>query len=182
MISRVLFTLMVAAFRAAGAHAATIPFSFSNVNGSVDGEASGVVALPEGDGVFAADSIVVDSAPAALGYTTPFDALDLFSAMFENSVTVSGGQIVADMFGARRSPSSGGALALDDPGFGALLNRDFSGDAADGVLDAANATVTFGSGQTAPGAAPMAPVPLPAPAALLAAGLAGLRAASRRKA
>ncbi|MGB5596147.1 MAG: hypothetical protein WBM62_19225 [Crocosphaera sp.] len=53
------------------ANAATFGFSFSNVDGPVNGTVEGTIELPDGDGTFAATSVFVTSAPAALGYTTP---------------------------------------------------------------------------------------------------------------
>ncbi|MGK7947173.1 MAG: PEP-CTERM sorting domain-containing protein, partial [Microcystaceae cyanobacterium] len=58
---------------AQSAQAATFNFSFSNEDGSVPGTVEGTIELPDGDGTFAASSIFVNSAPAALGYTLPFD-------------------------------------------------------------------------------------------------------------
>ncbi|MFM7713952.1 MAG: PEP-CTERM sorting domain-containing protein, partial [Microcystis sp.] len=61
---------------AQSASAATFNFSFSNVQGPVSGTVQGTLTLPDGDGTnLAATSLIVNSAPAAPGYTLPFNVL-----------------------------------------------------------------------------------------------------------
>ena len=77
------------------ASAATFNFSFSNVTGPVNGTVQGTLTLPDGDGTNAATSLIVTSAPAALGYTLPFDVMANLTNLLSNSFTVSGGVITA---------------------------------------------------------------------------------------
>jgi hypothetical protein len=57
------------------ANAATLTFSFMNEEGPVAGTVEGEIELPDEDGTFAATAVTITSAPAALGYTLPIDAL-----------------------------------------------------------------------------------------------------------
>ncbi len=77
------------------AEAATYTFSFSNEDGAVPGDVSGTIVLPNGDGTFAATSVVVDAFPAALNLGTPPIIAGLFE---ENSFTVSAGNITSGAF------------------------------------------------------------------------------------
>lgn len=131
------------------ASAATFNFSFSNVNGPVNGTVEGTITLPDGDGTFAATSVIVTSAPAALGYTLPLDA---FFGLFFNSFTVSGGAITASSF---LSGPSGGLFSLSSPFGGTYLTTSNNSSASSGVLDSSNSTLT-----STP--APSAAVPEPA--------------------
>ncbi|MGB5595088.1 MAG: hypothetical protein WBM62_13750, partial [Crocosphaera sp.] len=107
------------------AHAATFNFSFSNVIGNTPGTVEGTIELPDGDGTFAATSIVVTSAPAALGYTTPFDVLANSLDILVNSFNVLGGEIddatsnVAIIFNV--GTANGSVFSLGFPGFGSRL-------------------------------------------------------------
>ena len=78
------------------AQAATFNFSFSNVDGPVSGTVQGTIGLPDGNGTFAATLVIVTSAPAALGYTFPYNVLADLTSIFANSFTLSGGAIIAN--------------------------------------------------------------------------------------
>ena len=140
------------------ASAATFNFSFSNVGGPVSGTVQGTLTLPDGDGTnLSATSLIVTSAPSALGYTLPFDVLANAIAVLDNSFTVSGGVITASSFGAL---SIGGAFTLNfSPGnFGSLFNVQGSGAALSGVVDVNSTTLTY---------SPAAPTTVPEPATVL---------------
>lgn len=138
---------------AQSASAATFNFSFSNVDGTVSGTVQGTITLPDGDGTFAATSVIVTSAPAALGYTLPYDALANLTTPVTNSFTVSGGAITASNFARQNSTD---ALSLALPGLGSLFNVRGSASTTSGVLDSSNSTLTFSS-----------PAPVPEPATVL---------------
>ncbi|MEA5508410.1 PEP-CTERM sorting domain-containing protein [Crocosphaera sp. UHCC 0190] len=124
------------------ANAATFGFSFSNVNGAVNGIVEGTIELPDGDGTFAATSVFVTSAPAALGYTTPFDVLANFPSVNANSFTVAGGTIDAlnSSFLARSATE---ALVLNFPGVGTFLNVVGTASTLSGVNDSNSSTLTY---------------------------------------
>jgi hypothetical protein len=139
------------------ASAATFNFSFSNVTGPVNGTVQGTLTLPDGDGTnLAATSLIVTSAPAALGYTLPFDVLANFGVSI-SSFTVSGGVITASSFLAQNSTE---ALTLNfSPGnFGSLFTVQGSGTAFSGVVDVNSTTLTY---------SPAAPTTVPEPATVL---------------
>ena len=128
---------------AQSASAAIFNFSFSNVNGPVSGTVQGTLTLPNGDGTnLAATSLIVNSAPAALGYTLPFDVLANFTFVVDNGFTVSGGVITASSFAAQNSTE---ALALNFiPGFfGSLFSLPGAANAFTGVVDVNSTTLTF---------------------------------------
>ena len=140
------------------ASAATFNFSFSNVTGLVSGTVQGTLTLPDGDGTnLAATSLIVTSAPSALGYTLPFDVLANLTSVVDNSFTVSGGEITASSFGAQ---SIGEALTLNFlPGtFGSLFTVQGSGAPFSGVVDVNSTTLTY---------SPAAPTTVPEPATVL---------------
>ena len=155
----------VAAFPAAACAATIYTFSFSNEDGPVAGTVEGTVTLPDGDGVFAASQITVTSAPAALGYTTPFDVFPGFSNVTQNTFPVVGGQIVAGGVEFIAANSTDGLALSDDSSFGigTWLNTAGSRDALSGVSDFDNSTLVFGSTSTSP---------IPEPTSVL--GLAGV--------
>ena len=136
------------------ASAATFNFSFSNVDGPVSGTVQGTLTLPDGDGTNAATSLIVTSAPAALGSTLPFDVLANFTTVPSNSFTVSGGVITSGSFFATNSI---GVLTLNFiPGnFGNLFNPLGAGGPFSGVVDLNSTTLTY------------SPVPVPEPATVL---------------
>ena len=145
------------------------------MNGPIAGTVSGTLELPDGDGTFAATSIIVDSAPAALGYTLSFDAILEFDNELFNTFTVIGGLIADAEYGAQRNASIGqaaGGLALSLSGFGSQLIPSNSNVADSGVVDFADATLSFGD---------VTPVPLPASLPLVLMGLAGLAGLRTRK-
>lgn len=133
------------------ASAATFNFSFSNENGAVNGTVEGTIELPDGDGTFAATSIVVTSAPAALGYTLPFDVLANLTQVFANSFTVAGGSIdtVNSSFVAQNS-SIGSVFTLNLPGLGSAFNVQGSGNGASGVQDSDSSTLSYTSAASVP--------------------------------
>lgn len=124
-------------------------FSFSNVTGPVGGTVAGTITLPDGDGTFAASGITVTSAPAALGYTYPFDVLANLTVVPQNTFTVTGGAIdpVASSFFAFFSPNNliGSAFGLSaDVGVnGSLFNIQLSSTPETGVIDGNNSTLAF---------------------------------------
>ena len=130
------------------ANAATFSFSFSNENGPVSGTVEGITELPDGDDIFEATSIIVTSAPAALGYTIPLDVLIGASSVFINSFTVVDGMIDAgasffessingsNLFGLNTA-FSGGASYLTN-----INNPDFE-TVNTGVLDSDSSTLTY---------------------------------------
>ncbi|MDB9426128.1 PEP-CTERM sorting domain-containing protein [Microcystis aeruginosa CS-564/01] len=138
------------------ASAATFNFSFSNVTGPVSGTVQGTLTLPDGDGTKAATSVIVTSAPAALGYTLPFNVLANFTAVFGNSFTVSGGVITASSFAAQDNPFSSGLSLNFLPGtFGNTFSIAGSASVFIGVVDKNSTTLTY------------SPVPVPEPATVL---------------
>ena len=124
------------------ASAATFNFSFGNVEGPVNGTVQGTLTLPDGDGTNAATSLIVTSAPSALGYTLPFDVLANFTNVAANSFTVSGGVITASSFLALNSTE---ALSLNfSPGnFGSLFTLLGAVNAFSGVVDVNSTTLTY---------------------------------------
>jgi hypothetical protein len=77
-------------------YALTIDFSFTNTVGNVTGTVSGEIEGLADSGFSSATDIVIESAPAALGLATPFDALDFGTGLTlvqANSFLVSNGNI-----------------------------------------------------------------------------------------
>ena len=125
------------------ASALSYTFSFSNENGSVPGTVQGTFDLPDGDGTFAATSVFVTSAPAALGYTLPFDAFANFPNVFVNSFQVVGGNIVlAGSSLAIQNATSALTLNFFNGTFGSLLTISGSGPVT-GVRDLDSSTLIF---------------------------------------
>ncbi|GCL60237.1 PEP-CTERM sorting domain-containing protein [Microcystis aeruginosa] len=125
------------------ASAATFNFSFGNVTGPVNGTVQGTLTLPDGDGTnLAATSLIVTSAPSALGYTLPFNVLANFTSVAANSFTVSGGVITASSFAAQNLT---GALSLNFfPGtFGSVFTLQGAANVFSGVVDVNSTTLTF---------------------------------------
>ncbi|GCA71225.1 hypothetical protein MiYa_02764 [Microcystis aeruginosa NIES-2519] len=140
------------------ASAATFNFSFGNVEGPVSGTVQGTLTLPDGDGTnLAATSLIVTSAPAALGYTLPFDVLANFTNVAANSFTVSGGVITASSF-AQNSNTEGLSLNFLPGNFGSVFSVQGSGNPFTGVVDVNSTTLTF---------SPAAPTTVPEPATVL---------------
>ncbi|TRT87638.1 MAG: PEP-CTERM sorting domain-containing protein [Microcystis aeruginosa Ma_AC_P_19900807_S299] len=130
---------------AQSASAAIFNFSFSNVQGPVNGTVQGTLTLPDGDGTnLAATSVIVTSAPAALGYTLPFDVLANFTSVFDNRFTVSGGVITASSFGAQDDPfTSAFTLNFSPSIVGSLFNVLGLQEESSGVVDVNSTTLTF---------------------------------------
>ncbi len=127
------------------ANAATFNFSFSNEDGPVPGTVEGTIELPDGDGTFAASNVTVTSAPAALGFTLPFDVITNFPIVIGNSFTVSGGAIDAgaSTFFATNGPQ---AFFLNGP-----IGTQFAPGAPNsGVSDLDNSTLVYSSNVTTP--------------------------------
>ncbi|MGK7879082.1 MAG: PEP-CTERM sorting domain-containing protein [Crocosphaera sp.] len=129
------------------ANAATFGFSFSNEDGPVNGTVEGTIELPDGDGTFAATSIFITSAPAALGYTTPFDVLANVTIVFANSFTVTGGTIdpLNSLFLAQNLTELFGLTASN---LGSTLNLSGSATTNSGVVDLDDSTLVFSSAAT----------------------------------
>ena len=142
---------------AQSASAATFNFSFSNVTGPVNGTVQGTLTLPDGDGTNAATSVIVTSAPAALGYTLPFNVLANFPNVVSNAVTVSGGVITASSFLAQINADSF-SLNYFPSILGSLFSVLGAGDIFSGVFDINSTTLTY---------SPAAPTTVPEPATVL---------------
>ena len=119
-------------------------FSFNNTVGPVNGTVSGTLDLPDGNGTFAATSIKINSAPAALGYTQPVDVLSYFPTLIGNSFTVFNGTITASSFAAINSTDG---LTLNYvPGIiGSFLNTVGTAYEFSGVADINSTTLTYSS-------------------------------------
>ena len=125
-------------------------FSFNNNVGPVNGTVSGTLNLPDGNGTFAATSMKINSAPAALGYTQPVDVLSYFPNVFSNSFTVSNGTITASSFAAENN-TEGFALNFYPGYYGSLLSTVGAYNVNVGVKDINSTTLTY------------SPVPTPVP-------------------
>ncbi|WP_168653550.1 hypothetical protein, partial [Dolichospermum sp. UHCC 0299] len=117
-------------------------FSFDNTVGPVNGTVSGTLDLPNGNGTFAATSVKINSAPAALGYTQPVDVLSYFPFPSLNSFTVFNDTITSSNFLAYNTAEM---LALNVvPGsLGSLLSPVGTGQAFSGVVDIYSTTLTY---------------------------------------
>ena len=118
-------------------------FSFNNVSGPVNGTVSGTLDLPNGDGTFAATSLKINSAPAALGYTQPVDVLSYFPNVISNSFTVSNGTITASSFGVQEDGSAAILLNFQPGSYGTLLSEVGTGSVFSGVIDTNSTTLTY---------------------------------------
>ncbi len=147
---------------------AVYTFSFQNVSGPVAGTVSGTITLPDGDGTgLQASSIFILSAPAALGYTTPFDVFTVMGQI-ANAFDVSGGQIQASSSFA--AASNANAFTLNYFNLGSVLTRVVASSPGDGVQDTANTTLTYG----------VPSVPEPSPLAIFGIGALCLAFRARR--
>jgi hypothetical protein len=118
-------------------------FSFDNTNGEVNGTVSGTLALPNGDGTFAATSLKINSAPAALGYTQPVDVLSFQDVPF-NAFTVSNGTITSSDFLAGTEDEAVFALIKNNSGFSySALSTFGTSDEFSGVGDYLSTTLTY---------------------------------------
>ncbi|GCL54071.1 hypothetical protein NIES3806_14080 [Microcystis aeruginosa NIES-3806] len=141
------------------ASAATFNFSFGNVEGPVSGTVQGTLTLPDGDGTnLAATSLIVTSAPSALGYTLPFDVLANPTVVFDNSFTVSGGVITASSFVAENNNTDTLALNFLPGSLGSVFTVQGSAIFSSGVVDLNSTTLTY---------SPAAPTTVPEPATVL---------------
>ncbi|MGK7946281.1 MAG: PEP-CTERM sorting domain-containing protein [Microcystaceae cyanobacterium] len=143
-----IFTLATILGSTQNVNAATFNFSFTNVEGPVSGTVEGTIELPDGDGTFAATSVIVNSAPPALGYTTPFDVFATFAIELTNSFTVVSGEIdaLASSFGVAEM---GEAFVLNFSTTGSVLSLAGSGFTSSGVRDTDNSTLIYSSVPTA---------------------------------
>lgn len=158
------------------AQAATFNFSFSNVSGAVNGNVGGTIQLPDGDGTFAATSVVITSLPGSLGLTAPVNALANGSP--QNVFSVVGGQI--NLAGTQFVGliNGGTALALNTTivSVGTFLDAlNGANLGATGVQDIDSSTLTFTS-------ASAAAVPEPASViGILGLGVFGVTSLRKRK-
>jgi hypothetical protein len=116
-------------------------FSFNNTVGLVDGTVSGTLNLPDGNGTFAATSIKINSAPAALGYTQPVDVLSYFPNVVVNNFTVSNGTITASSFGALNPKELFTLNFFSSPG--SILSKVGEFDEFSSVQDINSTTLTY---------------------------------------
>ncbi|MBD2444675.1 PEP-CTERM sorting domain-containing protein [Dolichospermum sp. FACHB-1091] len=114
-------------------------FSFNNVEGLVNGTVSGTLELPNGNGIFAAKSVKINSAPAALGYTQPVDVLSYFDVQ-ENYFEVSNGTITASYFFATNPTET---FSFADPDLGTHLSKVGASSEFSGVKDTKSTTLTY---------------------------------------
>jgi hypothetical protein len=158
----------------ASAEAATYDFSFTDGSAPRTGTVAGLIVLPDGDGTFAASSVIVTDAPGFLGYTLPFDVLANFTSVFANSFVVSGGvvDVAASEFAAQANPYADGVLGLS------YSSSNFSLFSMVGGTDEYSG-LFVGSGSLT--ITPAAAVPLPAAAPLLLVGRGGLAARCRKR-
>ena len=117
-------------------------FSFNNTVGPVNGTVSGTLDLPDGNGTFAATSIKINSAPAALGNTQPVDVLSYFQTVVKNSFTVSNGTITESIFGALNY-NQAFALNYYLSNSGSLLSTVGKFGEDSGVQDINSTTLTY---------------------------------------
>ncbi len=117
-------------------------FSFNNTTGPVNGTVSGTLDLPDGNGTFAATSIKINSAPAALGYTQPVDVLSYFPNVVGNNFTVSNGTITASSFLAE-SPKEFFTLDFLPGSYGSILSKVGEVNPFSGVQDINSTTLTY---------------------------------------
>jgi len=130
---------------------AIFSFSFQNVGGNVPGTVSGTITLSgTGDGTFAATSIIVDAAPATLGYTYPFDVLSNMPIVHSNSFVVSNGQIDKGFSEFASQASSSSAFTLNFYLAGSLFTDSMG---MFFVQDVSNTTLSYNSSPT-PAAVP----------------------------
>lgn len=160
---RFILTLAALLLISAPAQAGAIfDFSFQNVNGNINGIVSGKITLSgTGDGTFSATSILVNAAPAGLGYTVPLDVLSVMNQGLENTFVVSGGQIDKNLSVYASQRENIGAFTLNFYSFGSFLNIAGTNDATVGVIDTTNFTLSYST--------PPAAVPEPSTAFALAA-------------
>ncbi|SLN20605.1 hypothetical protein PEL8287_00856 [Roseovarius litorisediminis] len=156
------------------ANAATFSFSFSNENGLVSGDVTGLILTPDGDGTFAINSLTIQTAPAGIGFGLPV----VINSFFQNSITVAGGNVTDSSITSLFLGGTAISLAGDTGGVNGASFLDLLGGAnfgATGVRDADSSTLTF---------AAVGAVPLPAALPLMAAGfgLFGLMGWRRKKA
>jgi hypothetical protein len=119
-------------------------FSFDNTNGAVNGTVSGTLDLPNGNGTFAATSVKINSAPAALGYTQPVDVLSYFPFLYANSFTVFNGTITSSTFLALNGDEAIFGLIKNNSGsYYSALNTFNKSGVFSGVGDMFSTTLTY---------------------------------------
>lgn len=170
-VSSIAFLLVAVLLATTPAQAGVFTFVYSNVEGPVPGTVSGTITLPDGDGTFAASLITVESAPAALGYTTPVDVTQL-TTQLANSFVVSGGQIdkANSRFGVQHSSL---VFLLNYFSLGSAASPFGNLNIKSGVEDSASSTLVYSSAPAA--------VPEPTSMAILGLGALGMAYRARRK-
>lgn len=174
-VSRIASLLVAVLLGTTPVQAGVFTFVYSNFSGPVSGTVSGTITLPDGDGIFTASSIIVGSAPAALGYTTPINVTN-YSTITNNYFVVSGGQIVkaSSTFVASTAVD---AFGVGASGYGSFLTMKGSpgspSAAFSGVVDTSSVTLTYASAPAA--------VPEPTSLAILGLGALGVAYRARRK-
>jgi hypothetical protein len=145
------------------ASATSYDYSFSNVDGAVNGTVTGTIVLPNGDGTFTATSVSIDSYPSALGLgPTPISS---YIQELENTFTVSGGNITSGEFEGNLDGETALFISSDFLTGGSGLDLEGCGClASEGVRDSTDLTLSF---------APVA-TPIPATWTMLIAGFVGL--------
>jgi hypothetical protein len=118
-------------------------FSFNNIGGPVNGTVSGTLDLSNGNGTFAATSMKINSAPAALGYTQPVDVLSYFPGVINNSFAVFNGTITASSFAVENPGEAAFTLNFVPGTYGSLLSQVGQADALSGVMDVNSTTLTY---------------------------------------
>ncbi len=139
------------------ANAATFNFSFSNEDGAVNGTVSGTIELPDGDFVNQpATSLIITSAPPALGYTVPVDVLANPTFVSSNIFTVVGGAIdnAVSRFAAFFSSSSFGLRSPGIAFFGTGLSLQSSINSSSGVQDDDSSTLVYSPASNTPVSTP----------------------------
>ncbi|MDJ0660142.1 MAG: PEP-CTERM sorting domain-containing protein [Crocosphaera sp.] len=117
------------------ANAATFSFSFSNETGSVEGAVEGTIELPDGDGILAATSLMITSAPTEV---LPPNGTDFVTLAESNSFEVVNGEIVNSTVNFF-STVNGFNLDFLGPVVAILTNQDTS-DSLESSIDSVNFT------------------------------------------
>lgn len=157
---------------AGAASAATFGFTFNNIEGLTAGTVSGTITLADGDGTFAATSVIVEDAPVSLGYSLSEEFISSnYPNVVANSFVVANGLITDANFVAINA-TDGLVLSYDVGANFSFLNVVGSASEGSGVYDGTSRSLEFTQ---------VAPVPLPAGLPLLLVGLGSFGILSRRR-